>query len=34
MVTLACAFGIEMKIGSDPCRIWISDMGEAGWDII
>lgn len=31
MVT--CALGTEMKIGSDPCRMCISDMGEAGWDI-
>lgn len=25
--------GTEMKIGSDSSSIWISDMGEAGWDI-
>lgn len=23
----------EAKVGSHPYRMWISDMGEAGWDI-
>lgn len=27
------ALSTEMKIGSDPCKMWISDMAEAGWHI-